>query len=107
MSRHLFGWSYPPGAENDPNAPWNQKECPESCASMVEVWSECGGVDACECFGPAPWSWPNRWLELYKHGVAECRPVVKECDCPSPEDIKAERAEAKAEARAERKLWED
>ena len=22
--RHTFGWSYPPGAENDPLAPWNQ-----------------------------------------------------------------------------------
>jgi hypothetical protein len=21
-----FGWSYPPGAANDPNAPWNQDE---------------------------------------------------------------------------------
>lgn len=22
----MFGWDYPPGAENDPNAPWNQRE---------------------------------------------------------------------------------
>jgi hypothetical protein len=26
MSRHLFGWSYPPGAATDPNAPYNQQE---------------------------------------------------------------------------------
>jgi len=30
----VFGWSYPPGAANDPNAPWNRVEweedyCPE------------------------------------------------------------------------------
>jgi hypothetical protein len=25
----MFGWHYPPGAENDPNAPWNQPEGPE------------------------------------------------------------------------------
>ena len=24
--RHPFGWSYPPGAENDPNAPYNQDD---------------------------------------------------------------------------------
>lgn len=26
MSRNPFGWSYPPGAENDPNAPYNQPD---------------------------------------------------------------------------------
>lgn len=24
-----FGWDYPPGAEHDPNAPWNRPEEPE------------------------------------------------------------------------------
>ena len=24
----IFGWNYPPGAENDPNAPWNQDSAP-------------------------------------------------------------------------------
>lgn len=31
MTRNPFGWDYPPGAEHDPNAPWNQPdpvECP-------------------------------------------------------------------------------
>lgn len=22
----IFGWDYPPGAEHDPNAPWNQSD---------------------------------------------------------------------------------
>lgn len=26
MSRSIFGWSYPPGAANDPNAPYNQTD---------------------------------------------------------------------------------
>lgn len=26
---HLFGWGYPAGAENDPNAPYNEVEVPE------------------------------------------------------------------------------
>jgi hypothetical protein len=29
MSRRgMFGWSYPPGAASDPNAPWNQEDPP-------------------------------------------------------------------------------
>jgi len=30
MKKANFGWSYPAGAENDPNAPWNQND-PEIC----------------------------------------------------------------------------
>ena len=41
MSRSIFGWSYPPGAANDPNAPWNQDDPP--CA----VCAKSG--DACVC----------------------------------------------------------
>ena len=26
MGKNPFGWNYPPGAENDPNAPWNQTD---------------------------------------------------------------------------------
>lgn len=28
MTRNPYGWNYPPGAEHDPRAPWNQKENP-------------------------------------------------------------------------------
>lgn len=38
-----FGWSYPPGAEFDPNAPWNQAELPE-----VEV-EDCNRGEDLEC----------------------------------------------------------
>lgn len=30
MTRNPFGWSYPPGAENDPNAPYNQVDDPNN-----------------------------------------------------------------------------
>lgn len=32
MTKHLFGWDYPPGAASDPNAPYNQTDdmTPES-----------------------------------------------------------------------------
>lgn len=41
MSR-LFGWDYPPGAENDPRAPWNQKDEPEFEYSEDGVCEQCG-----------------------------------------------------------------
>jgi hypothetical protein len=41
MRRRLFGWDYPPGAENDPNAPWNER--------YDDEWCEDCGVDPCEC----------------------------------------------------------
>ncbi len=34
MSRNIFGWHYPPGAEFDPRAPWNQPD-------QMTCW-ECG-----------------------------------------------------------------
>ena len=41
MGRSIFGWDYPPGAANDPRAPWNQEDGP--CAV-------CGNdVDDCIC----------------------------------------------------------
>jgi hypothetical protein len=37
-----FGWSYPAGAENDPNAPWNQ-DYEEGCERNGDVYeAECG-----------------------------------------------------------------
>lgn len=39
-----FGWSYPPGAANDPNAPWNQEEGPcEICGEDIDncICPEC------------------------------------------------------------------
>lgn len=33
----IFGWSYPPGAANDPNAPWNQEDPPcDVCGEFIE-----------------------------------------------------------------------
>jgi hypothetical protein len=49
LSRSPFGWHYPPGAENDPNAPWNQpdgeyKDC-YLCGTEFEVNDD------------EPWTW--------------------------------------------------
>ena len=44
MARNLFGWDYPAGAENDPNAPWNQKD-PEFEADHKGFCERCGKGD--------------------------------------------------------------
>jgi len=31
MRDRVFGWSYPPGAGNDPMAPYNQDSCEDEC----------------------------------------------------------------------------
>jgi len=36
MSRNPFGWSYPAGAEHDPNAPYNQPDLPDECPQCGE-----------------------------------------------------------------------
>jgi hypothetical protein len=38
----IFGWSYPPGAENDPYAPYNQEESP-SLDTIKEVFRDYDG----------------------------------------------------------------
>ena len=40
----VFGWSYPPGAADDPNAPFNQDDPPcEVCGKFLD------GDDSCDC----------------------------------------------------------
>lgn len=31
MREKIFGWGYPPGAEHDPNAPYNKHDTPLTC----------------------------------------------------------------------------
>lgn len=41
MRRNKFGWNYPPGAANDPNAPYNQTE-PVECDECDGYYMEDG-----------------------------------------------------------------
>jgi hypothetical protein len=56
MSRHPFGWSYPPGAANDPYAPYNEVEGPCQCCGkavndcICPECSTCGEVGNPECY---------------------------------------------------------
>lgn len=47
-----FGWHYPPGAENDPNAPWNLPDAePLTCNECGHEgdWDTYDGDDCPEC----------------------------------------------------------
>lgn len=52
-----FGYDYPAGAENDPNAPWNQKdnECPDCEGAKKVCVSDCCGEDFDEDTGICPY----------------------------------------------------
>jgi hypothetical protein len=41
-----LGWDYPAGAENDPNAPWNEEEVP--CEQCGHTGCECLVCMACD-----------------------------------------------------------
>mgnify|MGYP003136132175 CR=1 FL=1 len=52
----IFGWSYPAGAENDPNAPYNQVDYECSYCGLdtdectCEFCRHCGNLeDSCSC----------------------------------------------------------
>lgn len=52
-----FGWSYPPGAEHDPNAPYNQKDPPCEVCNRDTDRCVCPECPTCgEVGNPACWN---------------------------------------------------
>lgn len=49
MSRNVFGWSYPPGAATDPNAPYNQVDNVTKLQEDVWALLEKAGFSDTEC----------------------------------------------------------
>lgn len=49
--RHLFGWSLPPGAAGDPNAPWNQEYGPCQVCGQAEDDCVCPECPVCGAYG--------------------------------------------------------
>jgi len=45
-----FGYHYPPGAEHDPSAPWNQPSDCEECDGTGQV-EDSDGPDECQVCG--------------------------------------------------------
>ena len=80
--KNPFGYWYPAGAENDPNAPWNEEDHAPACP-LNEEWQ----CDKCKIED----------LEDCPHG--------EECICAQlDEDAKSDAADAKYEAERERKF---
>ena len=48
MSRNVFGWDYPAGAEHDTRAPWNEPPECEACEGGGEIPAE-NGDDVTVC----------------------------------------------------------
>ena len=61
----IFGWSYPPGAANDPNAPYNQEDLPcDICGQDVDdcicpECPSCGQIGELQCYDGFPAGKPN------------------------------------------------
>lgn len=77
-------------------------DCPDSCASMQEIYSECGGRGVCVCYANRPrgtrWFW--RLADRLRLGEEVCIPTTaNDCDCESPAEIRADREEARADAK--------
>ena len=47
----IFGWSYPPGAANDPSAPYNQVDPPCAVCGNFEDDCICPECPVCKCIG--------------------------------------------------------
>ena len=95
--KNPFGWDYPAGAANDPNAPWNQGDdhCPYCCPAHEDskewddpLCTECDGPvseGVCYLFGLLP-GWLAGKLKGFKilWGLAPsyCNPQKEpECKC--------------------------
>ena len=98
------------------------EECPDSCASMQEP-TECGEceeiIEECVCWLFPEWAHPFhgpiprfvwgccyfmrrfQWTHGFR-GPSKTPAAAAECDCMSPAEIRADREEARAEAREDR-----
>jgi hypothetical protein len=88
MTRHPFGWSYPPGAANDPSAPWNQVDGPCAvCHKPVDACvchdcPVCGELGRPECYGVNPHTSLSRDqnIAIAQHHIAEAKERLTEAE---------------------------
>ncbi len=87
--------------------PWDDEpdhmdDCPAG-PDGPEIYSECGGVGRCECTHRGVqqgfFGWLRMWFVAGMWWAGPCAIVADpDCTCPSPEEIAADRAEARVEA---------
>lgn len=77
MSRNPFGWDYPAGAEQDPNAPWNAEDaemCPRCGRDSTHSDSDGTWIDwGCEECG-------HTWLEQIGPDPDEARDAARDAE---------------------------
>lgn len=77
------------------NIPDHEKACPAG-EDGPELYSECGGLGQCECYPRTLWGFVTWWWVVLKDGEDVCTVVEDpECICPSKEEIRAEKEEAR------------
>lgn len=91
MSRHLFGWSYPPGAANDPFAPYNQQEGPCGVCGHFENECICPECPTCGSVGD-----PRCYNKI--HGLTRSAEQEQSLAAHEAEWAETARQEAEAEA---------
>lgn len=91
--RNIFGWSYPPGAANDPNAPWNQTDQPcDICGKFPDdcicpECPSCGQIGELQCYDGFPAGAPNNHgLVRTAEQIASFAAFVKEQDAQAADD---------------------
>lgn len=92
--RSIFGWSYPPGAANDPNAPWNQEDPPCDVCGMDCYSCVCPECHICGVSGDP--------LCYEYHGLVRSQAQID--GMAALEEQERQRAEAD---RAEAEHWAD
>jgi len=76
MNRSIFGWSYPPGAANDPNAPYNQVDPPCAVCGNFEEGCICPECPSCGDIGN-PYCYDHHGMERSAEQVESLKAAEK------------------------------
>ena len=83
---NVFGWNYPAGAENDPAAPWNQKDAEEcrECEGHGTKINHDGSDGVCPvCDGTGEETKPSR-AEIAMEKADRARDEAKDAEQEPP-----------------------
>ena len=89
MPRSIFGSSYPPGAANDPNAPYNQEDPPCEVCGGFDDKCICPECSVCQEFGN-----PKCYVE---HGLKKTDAQITQREALEEKWAKQQQQEAEME----------
>lgn len=90
-----FGWNYPAGAENDPNAPWNQPDPRCEVCGEYEDNCECPECPKCGEHGNLKCE-VNEDIENKACPDCGAPPSKKNC-CPDPDYLREQQLDRRGE----------